>query len=241
MFGSKRQRTVYALGAFALLLAGFLAGRIYESADSDSLRNAEKRATNMMGILETENRRLKRSLQSERLRHSISEKNLKALRDQMEDLAAGLVHSESEISFFKQLLKERSEIDTEIGVRSLDIRPDFRENSYTLDAVLIRNATASSDNFTGSYELALNVNVDGKTSVMYHPEKGSNPAKIDFRYYHEISSPFRLPPDSQILNARFSVYDPQGELIVSKILVEEQVDTEEKPSPSPEAVDGDIN
>jgi len=223
LFGAKRERTAIALCAGALLLIGFLVGRIVEGGDADSLRNAERRATNLLGVLEAENTILRQGLESERLRRNLSEKSLRALREQMETVGADLVRNEKEISFLKQLLQERTQIDSEVAIRSFDISPDFREDSYTLEAVLIRDVGAARENFTGSFDLAINIDSGGAAAVVYYPEGRAERAEIDFRFYHEIAAPFRLPAGSSILNARFSVYDSTGEIIASKILVEESL------------------
>ncbi len=220
LLGPGGSRTVPIVCSVLLLLLGFLLGRIDQDSNVDSAENRQRRAINLARILEEENRKLKEALQTEQLKRNLSEKNLKALAEQMEATSSSLVTGQKEITFLKQLLQERDNLDTEVQIRNLSISPDFRENSYNLQAVLIRNASNQRSNFKGRFELAINVDVKGKATIAYHPERGQRTPSMDFRFYHEINDSFLLPPGAEVLNARLSIYNSNDDLVVSRILIE---------------------
>lgn len=218
LLGRHRDWVALSVCGGLALAAGIVVGR--GSVDDQARVSAAqaRQSANLIRVLEAENRALKRNLQLERMRRNLSEKNLGALRGRMGRISDTLVENEKQIAFFKQLFKERDDLDTEVVIRSLAVNPDFREDGHILEAVLIRESAQSTENFRGSYELAVNLERDGQSSIAHYPGP-DRPNRVDFRFYHEINEPFVVPAGAQILNARLSIRDDAGELVVSRILI----------------------
>lgn len=218
LFGRHRDWVAFLVCAGLVLMVGVTIGRSTVDQGTRDSADRLRQSANLVRVLEAENRALKKSLQTERLRRNLSEKNLRALRERMGAISDTLVENEKQIAFFKQLFKERDAVDTEVVVRSLAINPDYREDGYTLEAVLIRGAADSTENFSGSYELAVNIERGGETSIARYPSPDRS-SRVDFRFYHEINESFLVPAGAQILNARLSIRDDAGRLVVSQILI----------------------
>ena len=178
------------------------------------------RAVNLAHHFEEENRELKLANEYERRLRRVAQQTITALSEQVRQQDERILNQEQQIAFYRQLLEERGRPEDEIVIRSFDIVPDFRENHYQLLAVLVRGGS-DSEPFEGSLDLALSLRNSAGQEFEHRPQFDIGVMDTSFRYYHEVNAVFPIPTGTEILNGQLALFREDGELMASRILVDQ--------------------
>lgn len=179
-----------------------------------------KRAINLAHYFEQENRRLLREVEDERRLRRISDQTTAALSEQLRQQDEDILGYEQRLAFLRQLLEERDSSQDQIDIRSFEIVPDYRENSYQLLAVLNRSGSDSAE-FAGSLDLALSLRRANGEEIELKPVFELGALEVKMRYYVEVRSVFNIPPGTEILNGQLALFDAEGNLEASRLLYDQ--------------------
>ena len=179
-----------------------------------------QRAINLAHHFENENRGLKQESETEQRLRRVADQTITALSEQIKEQDEQILNQEQQLAFYRQLLEERGNPEDEIQIRTFEIVPDYRENHYQLLAVLVRGG-AEIDTFEGMLELALSLRNSNGDEFEHRPLFDIGSLDTEFRYYHEVQAVFPIPQGTEILNGQLALFRGDGELMASRILVDQ--------------------
>ena len=212
-FGSLKRASVSGVVLFILYIV-----LVPSQPDNAQLQENLAVTTNLVIQFEQEIRELREELQTEKQLRNIAEQTTSALAQQVSQQDSQLLDNKQQLAFLRQLIQERDTRDNyAIEFRSFDISPDFREDSYQIQAVLNRGGS-DRELFNGKLELNLSLRSSDGRDFEYSPVITSGSLDIEFRYYTEIDLGFDIPPGAEVLNGQLILRNENNDIVASIIL-----------------------
>ena len=216
--GSRTRQVATLVAALMLIFIWVNVGDGDTASDAD--QEGLQRAINLAHFFEIENQKLKKQYETEARYRKVAEQTITALSEQIRLQDEQILNQEQQIAFFRQLLEERGSPGDEIVIRTFEIVPDFRENHHQLLAVLVRGGP-DGEAFKGKLDLALSLRKTNGEEFEHRPQFDIGALNAEFRYYHEVQTTFSIPQETEILNGQLALFREDGELMASRILVDQ--------------------
>jgi len=162
-----------------------------------------------VAVLKDENARLssqaanfERQAQVEHAANQETGKQLKGLNEEnariQEDLA------------LLQSLTLSGRQQVELSMPRVKVERDTLPDEYRYRLLLVQSGPQQAKGFRGSLQLLVNMQHDGKKTVMVFPQENAPEDaayQLNFKYYQRVEHSFQLPPDSSVESIQVRVFE----------------------------------
>ena len=170
----------------------------------DELHDLRKRVV----ALESENIGLRskvaqsdRKLQIEQATQSDLAKSMQVLQDEN-------AHLKEDIAFFRKLMSA-DKSDSVLSIYRVKVENGVLPGEYRYRLLLLQGGQREKE-FQGKVQLLVNLQQDGKKSVITLPALGGKDAQtfnLNFKFYQRVEGMFQVPPKAQVKNIQVRVFE----------------------------------
>lgn len=142
-----------------------------------------------------------RRLQIEQATQSDLAKSLKAIQDEN-------AHLKEDIAFFRKLMSTDKN-DGNLSIYRVKVENSVLPGEYRYQLLLLQGGQREKE-FQGKVQLLVNLQQDGRKTVMTLPASGGKDAQIfnlNFKFYQRVEGTFQVAPRAQVKNIQVRVFE----------------------------------